>query len=143
MEDISEELYLWIINKDEKWLEKVFDKMIYKFMWDIAYEWINKNPEWWLKTFIWMFLRLNNLNYYPEVQNLKWRADLVIPVNNKYYIIEAKVNESSKKAIKQIDELYIPQFTDWKEIIKIWVNWDKKKNKKFDIKIEINKKSKK
>jgi hypothetical protein len=38
--------------------------------------------------------------------------DLVIPVNNKYYIIEAKVNESSKKAIQQIDELYIPQFTD-------------------------------
>ena len=137
MEDISEELYLWIINQDEKQLEQVFQKMIYEFMWDIAYEWINKNPEWWLKTFIWMFLRLNNINYYPEVQNLKWRKDLVIPVDNKYFIIEAKVNENSQKAIEQIDELYIPQFTDWKDIIKVWVNWDKK-NKKFDIKIEKN-----
>jgi len=137
MEDISEELYLWIINQDKKILEETFNKMIYKFMWDIAYEWINKNPEWWLKTFIWMFLRLNNINYYPEIQNLKWRKDLVIPVNNKYFIIEAKVNESAKKAIEQIDELYIPQFTDWKEIVKVWINWDKK-NKKFDIIIKNN-----
>jgi hypothetical protein len=40
------------------------------------------------------------------------RADLVIPVNNKYYIIEAKVNESTKKAIEQIEELYVPQLQD-------------------------------
>jgi hypothetical protein len=139
---ISDSLYEWIINQDTNQLEEVFDKMIYWFMWDTAYDWVNNNPEWWFKTFIWMFLRMNNIFYYPEVQNLKWRADLVIPVNNKYYIIEAIVIESSKKAIKQIDELYVPQFTDWKEIIKIWINWDKKKNKKFDIKIEVNKKSK-
>ena len=132
MEDISEELYLGIINKDKELLEEVFQKMIYKFMWDIAYEWINKNPEGWLKTFIWMFLRLNNIYYYPEVQNLKWRADLVIPVNNKYYIVEAKVNESSQKAIEQIEKLYVPQLQDWKEIIKVWINWNKK-DEKFDI----------
>ena len=72
---------------------------------------------------------------------------LVIPVNNKYYIIEAKVNESAKKAIEQIEELYpkgtsfgayVPQLQDWKEIIKVWVNWNKKK-KKFDIDIKKHK----
>ncbi len=138
MEDISNELYEWIINEDKELLEKTFEKMIYEFMWETAYEWINKNPEWWLKTFIWMFLRLNNIYYYPEVQNLKWRKDLVIPVNNKYYIVEAKVNENAKKAIEQINKLYLPQFTDWKEIVKVWINWDKE-NKKFDILIESEK----
>jgi hypothetical protein len=135
---ISDSLYEWIINQDIQALEEVFDKMIYWFMWDTAYDWVNNNPEGWFKTFIWMFLRMNNIFYYPEVQNLKWRADLVIPVNSKYYIIEAKVNESAKKAIEQIDKLYVPQFTDWKEIVKVWINWDKKK-KKFEVKIEVNK----
>ena len=111
--------------------------MIYWFMWDTAYDWVSKNPEGWFKTFIWMFLRMNNIFYYPEVQNLKWRRDLVIPVNNKYYIIEAKVNESTKKAIEQIDKLYVPQLQDWKEIIKVWINWYKKK-KMFEVKIELN-----
>ena len=134
---IADALYEWIINKNKELLEETFDKMIYWFMWETAYEWINRNPEGWLKTFIWMFLRMNNIYYYPEIQNLKWRSDLVIPVNNKYYIIEAKVNESAQKAIEQIDKLYIPQFTDWKEIIKVWINWDKE-NKDFEIKIIKN-----
>jgi len=132
---ISDNLYEWIINKNIEKLEEVFEKMIYWFMWETAYDWVSKNPEWWLKTFIWMFLRMNNIFYYPELQNIKWRSDLVIPVNNKYYIIEAKVNESSKKAIEQIEKLYVPQFTDWKEIVKVWINWDKK-NKKFEIEIK-------
>jgi len=131
---ISNNLYEWIINKNKEQLEENLYELIYWFLWETAYEWINRNPECWLKSFIWMFLRLNNIYYYPEVQNLKWRADLVIPVNEKYYIIEAKVNESSQKAIEQIDKLYIPQFTDWKKVIKIWVNWDKE-NEKFDIEI--------
>ncbi len=73
--------------------------MINKFLSDTAYEWINKNPEGWFKTFLWMLLRLNNIYYYPEVQNLKGRKDLVIPVNNKYYIIEAKVDGTCEAAI--------------------------------------------
>ncbi|MDQ7009802.1 MAG: PD-(D/E)XK nuclease domain-containing protein [Candidatus Gracilibacteria bacterium] len=137
MEDISEELYLGVINQDSELLEEVFQKMIYKFLNETAYEWVNRNPEGWLKTFIGMFLRLNNIYYYPEVQNLKGRADLVIPVNNKYYIVEAKVDESTKAAIQQIDKLYIPQFTDGKEIIKVGINRDRK-NKKFDIEILKN-----
>jgi len=135
VKDIADELYEWMIEKNSDFLEEVFGKMIYEFMWETAYEWINKNPEGWLKTFIWMFLRLNNINYYGEVQNLKWRADLVIPVNNCYYIIEAKVDESTKKAIEQIDKLYVPQLQDWKELIKVWVNWNRKK-KKFEVKIK-------
>jgi len=131
---ISNNLYEWIINKNKEQLEESLFELIYWFLWETAYEWVNRNPEGWLKSFIWMFLRLNNIYYYPEVQNLKWRADLVIPVNNKYYIIEAKVDESSQKAIEQINKIYIPQFTDWKDIIKVWVNWDRKNNK-FDIEI--------
>jgi len=129
MKEISNWLYEWIVNQDKEILEEVFEKMIYEFLWDTAYEWLNRNPEWWFKTFLWMFLRLNNIYYYPELQNLKWRKDLVIPVNNKYYIVEAKVDKTCQEAIDQIDKKYIPQFTDWKEIVKVAFNWDRKKNK--------------
>ncbi len=138
IKEIADEMYEWIINEDKELLEENFNKMIYNFLWETAYEWVAKNPEWWLKSFIWMFLRMNRIYYYPEVQNLKWRKDLVIPVNDKYYIVEAKVNESAKKAIEQINKLYLPQFTDWKEIVKVWINWDKE-NKKIDILIESEK----
>ena len=136
MKEISNWLYEWIVKQDKDLLRETFHTMIYNFLWDIAYEWINKNPEWWFKTFIWMFLRLNNTYYYPEVQNLKWRKDLVIPVNNKYYIIEAKVDSSTSDAISQIDKKYMPQFTNWQDVVKIWFNWDKKN--KNEVEIEFN-----
>ena len=133
IKEISNWLYEWIVNLDKELLKETFDIMIYDFLWDTAYEWVNNNPEWWFKTFIWMFLRLNNMYYYPEVQNLKWRKDLVIPVNNKYYIIEAKVNKTTKEAIAQIDKKYMPQFNDWEEIVKVGFNWNKKNRTGVDV----------
>jgi hypothetical protein len=47
-------------------------------------------------------------------------------MNNKYYIVEAKVNESTKKAIEQINKKYVPQLKDGKEIVKYGLNWDRK-----------------
>jgi len=37
---------------------------------------------------------------------------MVIPFDDKYYIIEAKVDETAEKAIEQIDKLYVPQLQD-------------------------------
>lgn len=132
MKKIANGLYEWITQQDKELLEDIFEKMIYNFLKETAYEWVNNNPEWWFKTFLWMFLRLNNIYYYPEVQNLIWRKDLVIPLNNEYYIIEAKVDKSCKEAIDQINKNYVPQFTDGKKIIKTAFNWDRN-NKKVDI----------
>ncbi|MBS8121564.1 PD-(D/E)XK nuclease domain-containing protein, partial [Candidatus Vampirococcus lugosii] len=94
--------------------------------------WQNNNPEGWFKSFIGMFLKLNTIQYYGEVENLKGRKDLVIPINNKYYIIEAKVNNSAKKAIEQINKKYLPQFSEDDEIVKIGINWNKKGGE-FDV----------
>ena len=132
---IAKLLYLWITTENKEMLEEWFELMINDFLKDIPYEWIDRNPEWWFKTFLWIFLSLNNVCYYPEVQNLVWRKDLVIPMNNKYYIVEAKVNESTKKAIEQIDKKYVPQLKDGKEIVKYGLNWDRKWKNVVEIEI--------
>ncbi|MBS8122136.1 hypothetical protein VAMP_125n1, partial [Candidatus Vampirococcus lugosii] len=49
-----------------------------------------------------------------------------------YYIIEAKVNNSAKKAIEQINKKYLPQFSEDDEIVKIGINWNKKGGE-FDV----------
>ena len=105
-------------------------------MWWTAYEWVNKNPEWWFKSFIWMVLRTNNVYYYPELQNIEWRADMFIPYKNKLYIIESKVDSKTKQAIKQIKEKYVIQINpkDYEEIVMIWINWNRKKEK---VEVEI------
>lgn len=129
LEIVANNIYNWIINLNKEELEEWLSSMIYKLMEWVAYEWTKKNPEWWFKTILWLLLRLNTIYFYPELQNIKWRKDFVIPVNDKYYIIEAKVDSSTQEAIEQIDKNYIPQFTDGKEIIKIWMNWDIKGQK--------------
>ncbi len=129
MKNIANLIYEGILELNNKKLSEWLNKMIYEFYEEIAYEWTKRNPEWWFKTALWLFLRLNTISYYPELENIKWRKDLVIPLNNKYYIVEAKVDRTTKTAIKQIDELYVPQLQDSKEIIKVWINWNIKKNR--------------
>lgn len=129
LEEIANLIYEWIIKCDNEKLKNWLNKMIYEFYENISYEWTKRNPEWWFKTALWLFLRLNTIYYYPELENIKWRRDFVIPVNDKYYIIEAKVNKSTRSAIKQIDELYLPQLQDSKEIVKVWINWNINKNR--------------
>jgi len=130
--EISNLFYEAIVEKDKEKLKEWLNLLIYKFLWDTPYEWMNHNPEWWLKSFFWMILIMNNMWYFGEVQNIKWRKDMVLLKDNIYYILEFKVNENIEKAIQQIDKLYVPYLQDWKAIIKIWVNWDRE-NKEFEV----------
>jgi len=127
MTEIADGLYEGITTENQELLEEIFEKMVYEFLSDTAYEWTSKKPEWWFKTFLGLFLRLNNICYYPEVENLKGRKDFVIPVWEKYFILEAKVDKSSREAIEQINKKYIPQFTDGKAIVKVGLNWNRNK----------------
>jgi hypothetical protein len=44
---------------------------------------------------------------------------MIILKDNKYYIIEIKVEKSTKEAIIQIEKQYIPYIRDGKEVIKV------------------------
>jgi len=129
MEELANLIYEGITLKENNMLEEWLNRMIYEFMAETAYEWTNKDPEWWFKTILGLFLRLNTIYFYPEVQNLKGRKDFVIPLWDTYYILEAKVDESIETAMKQIEEKYIPQLRDGKKIIKVGINWAREMQK--------------
>ena len=52
---------------------------------------------------------------------------MVITKGDVCYVIEAKINGTTAEAIEQIEKKYIPQLTQYKEIVKIGINWNKKK----------------
>ena len=124
--DIANGMYRWITTMNEEEVKEWLQLLVYKFLKDTPYEWINNNPEWWLKSFIGMILILNTLWYLWETECIKWRRDMIILKDNKYYIIEIKVEKSTKEAIIQIEKQYIPYIRDGKEVIKVWINWNKK-----------------
>lgn len=64
--------------------------------------------------------------YFWEIQNIKWRRrDMVVTNKNTIYVLEVKVNWTVKEALEQIKQKYIPQLPIDKEIVKIWINWNK------------------
>ena len=38
--------------------------------------------------------------YFGEVQNIKWRKDMVLVKDDKYYIIETKIDKTTAEAIE-------------------------------------------
>ena len=129
-------LYDRIITKDEKWLEKVLNDIEEDN--NPASEWFNRNPEWYFKGGLEWNLRLAWFNIITrEEANKNGRCDLVIYHHNEVYIIEAKIwwqKEAEETAINQIDEKYASSYK-YKNLIKIWIAWDKNKDKKVYVKI--------
>jgi len=124
---ISNLFYQWITVQNEEILKEWFELLVYKFLTNTPYDWINNNPEGWLKSYIWMVLVMNTLGYLWEVHAVWWRKDMVILTKDTYFILEIKVDRTTKEAIAQIEKQYIPHITDGKKIVKVWINWKKEK----------------
>ena len=138
---ISKQFIFWVFSWDKEEIQKSLERFLKEFLVDIPWEWLNNNPEWWLKSMIWLLIKMQNIKWWWEIEWLKQRSDLFIPINDKYIaIVEAKVNKTTKEAIKQIEEKYEPLArAKWYEkVMKIWVNWNKKwKKNEFEFEIEV------
>jgi len=134
--ETSDKIVNAIFNKDKESLQSSIHFLIYDILSTTPYDWLNKNPEGWFKTLLGVAIRMNSIYYWPETQNIKGRIDFHIPKDNTIYVLEVKINESTKKAIAQIDEKYTEQYKDlYQHIVKIGVNWNKKRKK---VEVELN-----
>jgi len=57
---------------------------------------------------------------------------MVILTKDTYFILEVKVEKTTKEAIAQIEKQYIPYLTDGKRIVKVSINW-KKEEKEIEV----------
>jgi len=134
---ISDKIVNAIFNKDKESLQSSIHFLIYDILSSTPYDWLTKNPEGWFKTLLGVAIRMNSIYYWPETQNILGRIDFHIPKDNIIYVLEVKINESTKKAITQIDEKYTAQYKDlYQEVVRIGVNWNKKRKK---VEVEIKK----
>ncbi len=107
--EISDLFYSWITTKNTEEIINWLNLFVYKMFDNTSYEWISRNPEWWLKSIIWLWLVTNSLWYFWEIQNIKWRRDMVLINKNTIYVLEVKVNWTVKEALEQIEQKYTPQ----------------------------------
>jgi len=124
---ISNLFYKWITEQNAELLKEWFELLVYKFLTNTPYDWINNNPEGWLKSYIWMVLVMNTLGYLWEVHAVWGRKDMVILAKDTYFVLEIKVEKTTKEAMAQIEKQYIPYITDGKKIVKVAINWKKEK----------------
>ena len=73
-------------------------------------------------------IRMNNVYYIGENQNIIGRTDMHIPKDDTVYVLEIKVNDKAENAIKQIKEKYeISYRNSFRRVVKIGINWERKK----------------
>ena len=129
-------LYEAINTKNEKLLETSLNNIESDN--NPASEWFNRNPEGYFKWGLERDLRLAWFDIITkEEANKNGRCDLVIYHKEEVFIIEAKIwwqKEAEETAINQIDEKYASSYK-YKNLIKIWIAWDKNKDKKVYVKI--------
>jgi len=71
-------------------------------------------------------IRMNNIYYIGENQNIIGRTDLHIPKDDTVYVLEFKVNGNTEEAIKQIEDNYELSYRNsFAEVVKIGINWDR------------------
>jgi hypothetical protein len=103
----------------------------------IPYEWLQKNPEWVLKSHFYLWMLESWITANAEVESWLWKSDLEINFWDINYVIEFKVNSSTKEAIKQAENQYILKYKD-KPLIILWINLNyDSSNKKKDFKRTI------
>jgi len=130
-ENISEKIVSGILNKDQARIQEGVEQLIYDVLVNIPYDWANKKPEGWLKSMIGVAIRMNNIYYICENQNIIGRTDMHIPKDDCVYVLECKANAKASDAIKQIEDKYEQVYKKhFKEIVKIGINWTRKKGQK-------------
>ena len=130
---VSNDFYKWLFSNDSEIMQEALHKLIYEQLADTPTDRLSKNPEWWLKSFIWALLRLSTVYRRWEVPGLWVRADLLIvdkqdPEHCR--VVEAKIDKSCDEAILQITNKYEKTVrTKFSKISKIWINRDRVEEK--------------
>ena len=129
-QNVADDITTWILNIKKNNIQEWVHKLIYEIAWTTPWSWLANNPEWWLKTLVWVAIRMNSIYRWWETEGIIWRTDMHIPKWDTIYVIEVKVDRSTKECIKQIEEKYEKQYKLlYKKVVKIGVNWDRKKEK--------------
>ena len=125
--EISHKITSAIFDRDQETIQTGVTELIYQNCAHLPYDWHNKNPEDWLKSMVGVAIRMNNIHYIGENQNIIGRTDLHIPKDDTVYVLEFKVDGSTDEAIAQIEENYESSYRQaFSQIIKIGVNWMRK-----------------
>ena len=133
----EDKIIQWILQNEPNQIQEWIQILIYEILWTTPYDWLTNNPEWWLKTLVWTAIRMNNIYRWWETQGIIWRTDMHIPKGDTIYIVEVKVDWSTKECIKQIEEKYEKQYINiFKKIVKIGVNRNMK-GKKVGVNCEL------
>ena len=119
-------------NKTEKFIEYI--KILFK---NISYHLIEKKESYYHSLF-YMIMKMLGFDIEVEIEEIDARIDAVIKTETHIYIIEFKIDQSAKAAIKQIkDKEYALKYADDKRpIILIGINFDTEKKNIEDYLIE-------
>jgi len=112
----------WLRNEDKDKIREALEEML-EYVRNISYEWIARNPEWWLKTVIVMMLNMNLNILITEKHFVSWRPDIWIKCCWKTYLIEVKVDGNLEEIKKQLEKYR------WEADVLIGINWTRKENK--------------
>ncbi|MBF0101097.1 MAG: AAA family ATPase, partial [Desulfobacterales bacterium] len=91
-------------------IKAAIETIIYEISTHIPYDWLNKNPEGWLKTLVGIAIRMNQTYYAAESQNIIGRTDMHLTKEDSIYVLELKVDDRAENAIKQIETTYEPSY---------------------------------
>ncbi|SLM28411.1 conserved hypothetical protein [Desulfamplus magnetovallimortis] len=134
--DVSQRITSGVFEQNADVIQKSVQDLIYRNCVGIPYDWHNKNPEGWLKSMVGVAIRMNNIYYMGENQNIIGRTDLHILRGGAVYVLEFKVNKNVDEAIAQIEKDYVQSYhNSFEKIIKIGINWNKI-SKKVDVLIK-------
>ncbi len=87
---------------------------------NISYEWIARNPEWWLKTVLMLVINLTIDFSITEKHFVYGRNDILLVIDWKKYVIEVKVDSSVEELEKQMKS-----YKDQGDVV-IWILWNRK-----------------
>ena len=111
----------WLKELDKNKIKESIERVL-EYVRNVSYEWIVRNPEWWLKTAIVMMLNLNLDILVTEKHFISWRSDIWIKCCGKRYVIEVKVDWMKKELLKQMKD-----YENEADVV-IGINWKRKKN---------------
>ena len=112
----------WLKELDKNKIKESIERVL-EYVRNVSYEWIARNPEWWLKTVIVMMLNMNLNILISEKHFIAWRPDIWIKCCWKTYLIEVKVDGNLEEIKKQLEKYR------WEENVLIGINWKRKENK--------------
>jgi len=119
--ELGEKFLEWLRYEDKNKIKEAIEWLL-EFANNVSYEWIVRNPEWWLKTVIVMMLNLNLDILVTEKHFIRWRSDIYVECCWRKYVIEVKVDWTKKELLKQMRG-----YKEEADVV-IGINWKRKKN---------------